>query len=254
MPSYTAETLKVLYASAVHCAYPTCHEPLTVQDRGSHVNTAEIAHIRSGQKRGPRYDPAYSQSLLNRSENLLLLCRPHHLLVDRGDYPLVELLMWKTDQEQQAHRAVAAVSVSTTDFRLHVRLQTHAARRALLIEINQAVNEADSVYNREMRGLPATGFWSQEWSAAMKRIDSLCEQLLIIGPDWLYAAARGVHLTLIMKRKYGRNSWERDPLSSMLRWFARMANQALADPDCQPADLRETCPMGIYPREPVALG
>jgi|GEM_PF-378924 len=39
-------------------------------------------HIVSGRQNGPRYDPTYEQEKLDSYENLILLCRVHHKMVD----------------------------------------------------------------------------------------------------------------------------------------------------------------------------
>lgn len=52
----------------------------TVQDDESVV--ADECHIISSQTNGPRYDPSYPSEKLDSYENLILLCRTHHKMID----------------------------------------------------------------------------------------------------------------------------------------------------------------------------
>lgn len=102
--SYSLPTIKILFGTAKHCAYPGCTTPLIFEDRGRRTVAVQIAHIRSAEPGGPRHDPDYDQAKLNTDENLLLLCNgPHHYHVDQHDdaYTVEELLEWKNKQASQ---------------------------------------------------------------------------------------------------------------------------------------------------------
>ncbi|MET8463580.1 hypothetical protein [Micromonospora zamorensis] len=105
--SYTDRTLKLLFGTAAHCAYPGCASPIIFADRGLLTPTAQIAHIRSESPKGPRHDSAYTGDI-NGFENLLLLCGLHHPPVDQHDsaYTIEELLEWKEQQKRQGDRFV----------------------------------------------------------------------------------------------------------------------------------------------------
>lgn len=79
----TDKTRKLLWGrSGNQCA--VCRLELaidaTVCDDASLVG--EECHIHSGQEGGPRYDPSVPTSAIDGYENLLLLCRVHHKMVD----------------------------------------------------------------------------------------------------------------------------------------------------------------------------
>ncbi|MFI5495264.1 hypothetical protein [Actinoplanes sp. NPDC051859] len=76
---------------------------------------AEIAHIRSGSPKGPRYDPSYPSSLVDEEENLLLLCGVHHKPVDDhvSAYSVDELLIWKRRQIAGPRRQLTANQVAS---------------------------------------------------------------------------------------------------------------------------------------------
>lgn len=50
--------------------------------KGDESVVAEECHIISPQANGPRHDPSYTDEKLDAYENLILLCRTHHKLVD----------------------------------------------------------------------------------------------------------------------------------------------------------------------------
>jgi hypothetical protein len=101
--SYSLPTVKTLFAEANACAYPDCSTALIFRDRGRTTVVAQIAHIRSESRLGPRYDESFDGAL-NGPENLLLLCGVHHPPVDRHEslYGVEELLQWKADQIRRA--------------------------------------------------------------------------------------------------------------------------------------------------------
>lgn len=76
----TEKTIKKLFAlSGNICAYPGCQLPI-VEHTGT--VTGEICHIKARHAGGPRFDPAQSEKDRNAFENLLLLCRHHHKVID----------------------------------------------------------------------------------------------------------------------------------------------------------------------------
>lgn len=77
--SVKVTTIKRLYAkSSNQCAFPKCTAPIIVDD----IVVGEICHIKARRKNGPRYDPTLSATDRDSYENLLLLCRTCHKLID----------------------------------------------------------------------------------------------------------------------------------------------------------------------------
>ena len=62
----------------------------------------EECHIVSGKADGPRHDPALARELLDDTENLILLCRIHHKMVDDQSvaYSVEALQKLKADHEK----------------------------------------------------------------------------------------------------------------------------------------------------------
>lgn len=85
-----------------------CNIELTELD-GLEAIVGDEAHIRSRKRGGPRHDPAYSAELVDAYDNLILLCKAHHKLVDDNcDVFPVELL----DKIKNAHEARVRRSLS----------------------------------------------------------------------------------------------------------------------------------------------
>jgi hypothetical protein len=74
------QTIKRLFAlSGNLCAFPGCSLPI-VEVVGT--VTGEICHIHAQNKGGPRYDELQSEEERQGFDNLILLCRRHHVMVD----------------------------------------------------------------------------------------------------------------------------------------------------------------------------
>lgn len=94
------KTLKVLFArSGNRCAFPSCREHLITKED---VVLADICHIRSPRKDGPRYDRAFPAEKLHAPCNLVLFCCNHHRLIDSlpANYTSEKLLIIKKEHEQ----------------------------------------------------------------------------------------------------------------------------------------------------------
>ena len=106
---YSRKTLKILFAlSGNQCAFPACSnrliEPATEQS--DVLVTAHICHICAISTKGPRGKPGLTQRELNARDNLILLCRNHHALVDgqHETYPADMLKEWKKNHEERMQK------------------------------------------------------------------------------------------------------------------------------------------------------
>jgi len=100
--SYSAKTYKLLFGlSGLHCSI--CREPCWVDNpNGSPTIVAEIAHIRAISQGGPRYDALYPATKLNEYENLILVCKNHHAVIDNqtSTFTVSDLETYKRDHEK----------------------------------------------------------------------------------------------------------------------------------------------------------
>ena len=103
--AYTNATRTALSSLANGCCYfPGCSTPIVVFVEGEPFLNVDIAHIRDA-KPGNRYDPAMTDEERAHFRNLILLCRPHHGLVDTlrpEEFSANLLENWKRDRENSA--------------------------------------------------------------------------------------------------------------------------------------------------------
>ena len=100
----STKTSNNLYAlSGNQCAHPECTISLiedATEESVAH-SKGEICHIYAVNETGPRWRSGVTEEELNSLDNLILLCRNHHSIVDRQheSYPASMLKNWKRDHE-----------------------------------------------------------------------------------------------------------------------------------------------------------
>jgi hypothetical protein len=129
---YTTGTERALFALAgLTCYHPGCEVEIVVFIEGEPVVNVEIAHIYGAHPGAPRYKASMSDDERRSFSNLLLLCKPHHILVDRlhvDRYPAELLKSWKLEREQGRLDELRSVA-SLTEERL-IALIESAVRSA----------------------------------------------------------------------------------------------------------------------------
>ncbi len=113
--SITVKTHKMLWGrSGNRCAMPDCRKELVADatETDDESLIGEECHIVAAHVDGPRGDPGFPEDRLNRYENLILLCRVHHKIIDDQpkSYPVVRLKEMKT-----AHEGWVRESLTTYD-------------------------------------------------------------------------------------------------------------------------------------------
>lgn len=108
MPKPSIRIIQRLYAmSGNRCAFSGCTAPIIEDGLGTAgINMGEICHIRASKAGGERYDPEQSDAERHGYENLILLCRRHHKLIDSDtiEFSVAKLLAMKQEHEQLAGR------------------------------------------------------------------------------------------------------------------------------------------------------
>ena len=103
----------ILYAlSGNQCAHPDCTEFLIEQAKGEAEahSKGEICHIFAVSESGPRGKPGLTEPQLHSLDNLILLCRNHHTIIDgqHASYPASRLKKWKDDHEERVEQLQAS--------------------------------------------------------------------------------------------------------------------------------------------------
>ena len=104
MSEYNLATIKKLFAMSGNvCAFPGCHNPI-IED--STIITGEICHIKAKNPKGPRFDLKQTDKQRKSYENLILLCKRHHKIVDAEPdiYNVTALIELKKHHEQKYHK------------------------------------------------------------------------------------------------------------------------------------------------------
>lgn len=100
--------------AAGRCQFKNCRKPLD-HDLLAGVfdfNSAYLAHIVASSPGGKRGDPTRSHRLSNNADNIMLMCDPHHRVIDGDktwqDYPEHLLLEWKKEHEEWVDTVLSA--------------------------------------------------------------------------------------------------------------------------------------------------
>ena len=114
----TDKTRKLLWGrSGNRCAF--CRGVLSVDS--TELDDASVVgdecHIVSGKVGGPRYDPAFPPDELDAYDNLLLLCRIHHKVIDDQEHTFTPLVLkrLKQDHEDLVSTALADPQVARAE-------------------------------------------------------------------------------------------------------------------------------------------
>ena len=114
------------------------------------VSNVEIADIGGANPGSPRYDLSMTNNERRSFPNLILLCKPHHNIVDRlhpDDYPADALFEWKTADERAAR--IDGVALATVDEDCLIGLieravQEAGPQRRVRVEIGLGIADAGS--------------------------------------------------------------------------------------------------------------
>lgn len=100
---YSVGTRHALFAVAQGtCYFPDCDVPVVKAVEGFQTTNVQIAHIYGANPGSARYDPSMTDDQRASFDNLLLLCKPHHDLVDilaSSDWPAQVLEKMKAARE-----------------------------------------------------------------------------------------------------------------------------------------------------------
>jgi hypothetical protein len=141
--AYSAGTRAGLFAlGRGTCYFPNCDRPV-VEMVGSEPEIAlQIAHIHGASLGSARYEAGMTDAERASFSNLILLCTPHHNVVDRRhpeDYPAEVLRAWKTDHEGVAGVPPLPVTESTLLDAIRDAVEHAKPQREVKIEFHAAL-------------------------------------------------------------------------------------------------------------------
>lgn len=141
--NYQSGTEKALFLlSRGRCYKPSCQELVLRLVDGELIPNVHIAHIKGLNKTSPRHDARLSEKELNSFTNLILLCTPHHKLIDGKTtwhkYPETLLRKWKAEREGELAVALQGLEgVTESRLRDWIVGAVTATRGTLDTAINQ---------------------------------------------------------------------------------------------------------------------
>lgn len=111
-------TIKRLFAkSSNRCAMPKC--PASIITDG--IPVGEICHIKARNKKGPRYDPTITAREKDSYDNLLLLCRTCHKVVDSKPQTFTVPLLLEIKSIHEANGSIEITPQLSRDAELLLR-------------------------------------------------------------------------------------------------------------------------------------
>lgn len=155
---YTRRTVMALaHYSGGLCYWPGCYESVLRIVNGEPHLTVEIAHIRGAYPGSARFYSSMDDDQRRDLPNLLLLCNPHHDIVDTKEkdkiYTVQLLNRWKNQRESNPREALKRLrDVSPSGLRKIVA-EGLAERDAKLLQTVDRLQARDKEAAKLMRGL-----------------------------------------------------------------------------------------------------
>jgi hypothetical protein len=129
------------------CYYPGCPEEVLREVEGKFFGVAAIAHIKAAYPNGARYDAQMTNDERRDLTNLMLLCGPHHIMVDdlkQTDYYTAELLIrWKEQREADPREALARLREVTPSGLRKIVADALAQRDSQLFDALERLESSD---------------------------------------------------------------------------------------------------------------
>lgn len=157
-------TIKRLFAvSGNICAFAHCPQPLV--DAMSGTVTGEICHIKAQNTEGPRYDASQTEQARHGYDNLVLMCSPHHKIIDS------DILTYTVDvlEEIKKNHEAKSTKVNTPDDSV-----IESLLKKLIARVTPEQKNLEYFHN-----LIKTGTWHQEFISTKElwicEEDNLCQ-------------------------------------------------------------------------------
>ena len=135
-------TVKRLFAvSGNRCAFPNC--PTCIVDETSGSIICQICHIKGENRDSARHDPSQSDAERHGHGNLILLCGPHHKIIDDDEqtYTVVRLQAMKKEHLTGQHQA-RALTTNEADRLIKSISNNMIADGSIISALNQSGGQA----------------------------------------------------------------------------------------------------------------
>lgn len=170
----TKKTIRDLaLRSGGRCYYPGCRE--TLLDENSYFQ-AQTAHIISGSPHGPRYNPNKPIEYVNNIENLILLCYPHHRIIDEHEDKIWTTERLKDIKKKHEDEKFKEISLDNSSVRLITQILDN-----YFSNVNQGIsnnNEIDELVNIPINEYKRYRKFSKVISNRIKSIDKFEEHIV----------------------------------------------------------------------------
>lgn len=223
------------------CYHPDCPIPVISTEAGHAIVGVEIAHIRGAKPGAARFDPNMTDPERAAIENLILLCKTHHKLVDTidpQDYSAALLTEWKHDNEPGD--PPGTLGTTLTESNLEQLLEEFAANSGPARRVEVVVTGGFIMNPTEFTSLPL-----DQLSVALEYNPHLGDQPMVLITDirnvggtpvsvssvsifWTFAAegvSRPPEMTLLGRNDFGASNPplpHRLPDAEAVQWLTSM--------------------------------
>lgn len=224
-PSYISKgviaSLAMVSGGTCYWPAPRCTVPVTVNINGDIVLNVETAHIRDARKNTHRYVEKMPPEERRQFGNLILLCAPHHRIIDAvrpDDYSIETLEEWKRqregknydvlkslpgiDEDELQRRLTEALKAQTEELKGQVtRFETAIAKLGAIDNeaaelIEQRMKAAEMLHSaaRSLIHLEDTGYILRDVSRSLRGAQDTAELLIAASSELkrLHGAANGL--------------------------------------------------------------
>ena len=136
---YLSGTRHALFTlSQGSCYHPDCERQVITWIDASPAVDAHIAHIHGANPGSPRYDLGMTDEQRRSFPNLILLCKPHHDLIDRiraDEYPAEILKRWKAERETGDTAALRSLTEDRLEDLIVEAVREAGPRRQVTVEL-----------------------------------------------------------------------------------------------------------------------
>ena len=199
---YRSGTKSALFEMAQGtCYFPDCETPTIVFVKpGQPSVNVHIAHIEGAEPGSARYNATMSNDERRSFPNLLLLCVPHHDLIDHKEpeqYSVEMLREWKTSREtvtsQEEASALWAITDETLAAEIEAAVRSLRPVREALVEVRSAtiINEGSGALIVDLGQYPRVSGGAEVEKAVALIVRSIGDMPVVVHGYSIYCRIDG---------------------------------------------------------------